>query len=236
MAASRVGLRPALRSPVASTAQKLPAVPVAAACALAIFFYFFPLFRVVPLQIKTTPGSSPSTSDSSAAFDPTTFTEKFWPDRLAPAAARATEATALLSSLRRDPALAAKQFAHQAGIGGSGYYFLRGTGRVTAIERNRVLLELAGATIALGTGPVFGNTVRDGTGLLNVNDCPGLAEFNALSAALNARVEKEILPALRARAQVGATLAFAGCAEAPESLDDAGPLLRVVPVSVEAAK
>jgi predicted lipoprotein len=85
--------------------------------------------------------------------------------------------------------------------------------------------------VALRIGPVFGNTVRDGCGLLDVNAFPGLEEFNALSAELNALVERNVLPALKAGANVGATVRFAGCAEAPESAPDAGePLLLIVPI------
>ncbi|MBI5768813.1 MAG: DUF2291 family protein [Verrucomicrobia bacterium] len=222
---------------MAVSVQKIPTIPFAAVCVSGIALCFFPLFRVVPLQTKgavATAAVTGSGDAAPAAFDPAAFTEKFWRERLTPAAARATDSTALVPALRRDPAAAAKQFARVAGVGGSGYYFFRGTGRVTAVERNRVLLDLDGVTVALGTGPLFGNTVRDGTGLLNVNDFPGLAEFNALSAELNRLVEAQVFPVLRERARVGATLAFAGCAEAPESIES-GPLLVVVPVEISAA-
>jgi hypothetical protein len=74
--------------------------------------------------------------------------------------------------------------------------------------------------------------VRDGCGLLDVNQVPGLAEFNALSAELNRLVEARVQPPLKTVA-VGATITFAGCAEAPESLPAAGPLLTFIPVTAE---
>jgi predicted lipoprotein len=123
---------------------------------------------------------------------------------------------------------------HRVGLGNAAYYFARGSGLVTAVERNRILVEISGAVVAIRTGPVFGNSVRDGCGLLDVNDVPGLAEFNALSAELNRLVEERVQPALKG-ATVGATLTFAGCAEAPETLPAGGPLLTFIPVQVELA-
>jgi hypothetical protein len=95
---------------------------------------------------------------------------------------------------------------------------LRGSGRVTAVERSRVLLEVEGTLVALVTGPVFGNAVRDGSGLVEVNDVPGLAEFNEVSAVINRLVEERVQPGIRAGARPGVVLRFAGCAEVPETL------------------
>jgi predicted lipoprotein len=190
----------------------------------------FPPFRIVTKRAGDAPPAN--TSTGVAAFDAVAFAEKFWRDQLAPAATRAPGAPILLADLRRDPAAAAKTHAHRVGLGNAAFYFVRGTGRVTAVERSRLLIELDGTVVALRTGPVFGNVVRDGCGLLDVNQVPGLAEFNALSAELNRLVEARVQPPLKTVA-VGATITFAGCAEAPESLPPAGPLLTFIPVTAE---
>jgi predicted lipoprotein len=84
-------------------------------------------------------------------------------------------------------------------------------------------------------GLLFGNTVRDGTGLLNVNDFPNSQDFNAISEALNHLVETRVQPKLREQAKVGSVVAFAGCAEVNDGSTDLRPL-RVVPVSVEVTR
>jgi hypothetical protein len=207
---------------------------VVAGVIFAGLFIAFPPFRVVSRRGVDTPAGNSSTRVAHvAAFDPVAFAGKFWSDQLAPAAKRAPEATALLSDLRRDPAAAAKAHAHRVGLGHAAYYFVRGSGRVTAVERSRLLLDIGGTTVALRTGPVFGNVVRDGCGLLDVNRVPGLTEFNALSAELNRLVEEKVQPALNAGVGVGAMVTFAGCAEAPEELPHGGPLLTFVPVVAE---
>jgi predicted lipoprotein len=142
---------------------------------------------------------------------------------------------AVAAAVRRDPEAARKQHAHAAGLG-TAYYFVRGTGQVVSQDRNYLRLSLEGPSptvVALRIGPVFGNAVRDGCGLLDVNQVPGLQEFNALAAELNALVEKTVQPALR-QAVVGATITFAGCAEAPESAPaPSAPILNIVPVWAE---
>ena len=190
----------------------------------------FPPFHVV---LKKAGGSADGASG--AAFDPVAFAAQFWSGPLQAAAAKAPELPPILAALRRDPAAAAKQHARQVGVGGVAYFFARGSGRVVGVEKSRVLVTIdgmEGATIAVHTGPVFGNTVRDGCGLLEVNRVPGLSEFNALSAELNRLVEERVLPTLRSSATVGTRLAFAGCAEAPESVG-AGPLLTFILVQAE---
>ena len=199
---------------------------------VAVLLCFFPLFHVVPL---TPPAAAPA-ADAPAVFNPVSAAVKIWQTDLPAAAQHAVELKALAGPLRANAETAKAKFAKSAGLG-TAYYFVRGSGKVVTRERNTLRIALDGVeseTIALRIGPVFGNTVRDGCGLLDVNAFPGLQEFNALSAELNALIEKNVLPGLRDKAAVGATVRFAGCAEAPESAPDAGePLLMIVPVQAE---
>jgi predicted lipoprotein len=210
-----------------------PVVPIAAAVIIVILLWFFPLFHVVPLQA---PAAGTPAAGAPVAFDAVSAAARIWQTELPAAARRTLEVSALVGPLRANAETAKAKFAKSSGLGAA-YYFVRGQGRVVTRERNHLRVALDGASaeiIAIRIGPVFGNTVRDGCGFLDVNAFPGLQEFNALSAELNALVEKNVLPALRERAQVGATIEFAGCAEAPESTPDAGePLLLIVPVQAE---
>jgi predicted lipoprotein len=201
----------------------------AAAVVVVVLLWFFPLFRVVRFGGETA---------SAATFDPATYAQKFWSERLQPAAKHAAHAPAVLAALQRDPAAAAKSHAHQVGIGGTAYYIVHGTGRVVSADKNQIVVavdDVEGAQVALRLGPLFGNTVRDGTGLLNVNEFPGLAEFNALSAELNRLVEAQVFPAARKCGVVGTRIVFTGCAEAPEDVGP-GPLLALVPLGIEPSK
>jgi predicted lipoprotein len=201
----------------------------AIAVGTAALTYFLPLFHVVPLRGSGVEGS-PATD-----FDPAAFVERFWIEQLIGSATTAADASELVGMLRDDPQAARVKHGRSVGLGGVFYYFVAGTGRVVATEKNSVGLAVGDGEeaieVELGTGPVFGNALRDGTGLLDVNDFPNSKNFNALSAELNKRVEDDVLPALRAVA-VGATVRFAGCAEVVDEATDLRPL-RVVPFLAE---
>lgn len=208
------------------------------ALVVGVLFVVYPPFRFDRLG----PDGKPlATADAPAAdrFDPVSFTAAFWSGRLQPAAAQAPALTPLVLAVRADPTTAARAHGHKVGEGTTWYFFARGSGRVTAVERSRLLVEpdgAPGAIVALRTGPVFGNVVRDGCGLLELNRVPGLAEFNAVSAEINRLVEERVQPSLRTGVDVGARVTFAGCAEAPESVPTNGPLLVFIPVQAEVVR
>lgn len=221
--------RPSTSSPARASIPWRWIAPVIAVIAVLVAF---PPFHIVPLG-----SDGKRVRTGGAVFDAPMFAGKFWTEKLQPAAGRAAAMAPILEAVRREPLAAAQQHGRKVGEGTTWYFFARGSGRVTAVEKSRLLVEIdgaPGAIVAVRTGPVFGNVVRDGCGLIELNDVPGLAEFNALSAEFNRMVEERVHPALKTGVAPGARLTFAGCAEAPESLGT-GPLLVFVPVQVEVA-
>lgn len=198
-------------------------VAVAALCRL------FPLFHVVPLK-------KAETEKSAGGFDAKQFAEKFWTNQLLPSLDRAVNAHVLLAAIQADPATAKRKFARSVGLSDSYFYFLSGTGRVVSVSDDAIALAMSvrstNAEIVLPTGMIFGDAIRDGTGLLNVSDYPNSQDFNDISAALNHIVETRVLPTLREQAKVGATISFAGCAEVDDESTDLHPL-QVVPIQAK---
>jgi predicted lipoprotein len=107
---------------------------------------------------------------------------------------------------------------------------------VIGVTNDEVALALTQSAtqpeIVLPTGLLFGNAVRDATGLLDVSDYPNSQDFNGISQALNHIIETRVLPTLRERAEVGATVRFVGCTEIADESTDLKPL-RVVPIQIE---
>jgi len=192
----------------------------------------FPLFHVVSLQRATE-------EKVAATFNPATFAERFWNEKLLKSLDHAAKAEDLLPAIQSDAVAAKKKFSRSVGVSESYTYFVSGTGRVLAVSDDEISLAVTTGTtnteIALQSGLLFGNAIRDGTGLLNVNDYPNSQDFNAISEALNHLVETRVQPKLRETAKVGATIRFAGCAEVNDESTDLKPL-KVVPVLVEPAK
>jgi predicted lipoprotein len=196
---------------------------------LAGVFRFVPLFHLVPLKQE-------QGRQAAAEFNPTNFATAFWNDKLLKSLERAADAGQVLAALASDPQKARTQFGRTLGISSSTLFFLRGTGRVVSVTKKGVALTLKDdgdtADILLPTGLLFGNTVRDGTGLLDASAFPNSQNFNDLSTELNHMIETTLLPKLREQAKVGVKISFAGCAEVAEEDADARPL-KVIPVSVK---
>lgn len=187
--------------------------------------WLFPPFHIVPLETATA-------EKAGQKFNAATFAETFWSGKLLPASSKAVRADILLAAIQNDPASAKTNHSHSFGLSDSYIYFLRGEGKVISVSDDEIGLAVSenatNAQIVLQTGPLFGNTIRDGSGLLNPSDYPNSQDFNDISEALNQIVETRILPKLKA-AKAGDKISFAGCAEVNDESSDLKPL-KVIPV------
>lgn len=191
--------------------------------------WLFPLFHIVPLETATA-------EKAAATFNATRFAETFWTNQLVPAFDKSIKADVLLAEIQADPASAKKKFSRSVGLSDSYFYFVSGAGRVMDVSDDAVSLSITeGSTnveISLQSNLIFGDAIRDGTGLLNASTFPNSQDFNDISAALNHIVETRVLPALRQQAKVGAKISFAGCAEVDDESADLKPL-KIVPIQTK---
>jgi predicted lipoprotein len=191
--------------------------------------WLFPLFHVVSRAAL-------QAQQEQQDFRAADYVADFWATKLAPALAGAADAPAVLAALRDNSAKAPAQFGRTAGIGRSTYYFIRGSGKIVAVDKKQIGVSLSNATdkadLMLETGLLFGNTVRDATGLISGDDFPNSQQFNEVSTELNRRIETDVLPSLRERAKIGDLIEFVGCAEITNLPGDATPL-RLVPLEVK---
>jgi predicted lipoprotein len=196
---------------------------------IAFVCWRFPPFRVVPLK-RITAGKVAET------FNAKRFAEAFWTNQLPGSLEKAVKSEVLLPAIQSDAASAKKRFGRTVGLSEGYFYFISGSGRVTAASDDEVSLAMAegktDAEISLQTGLIFGNALRDGTGLLNAGDYPNSQDFNDISTALNHIVETTVLPKLRQQAKVGARISFVGCAEISDEASDLKPL-KVIPIQTE---
>jgi len=197
--------------------------------AIACVCWLFPLFHVAPLNAA-------NAEKTALVFNPAQFAETFWTNQLLPSLDRTIKADVLLAAIQSDPAAAKKKFSRHMGLTETYFYFVSGTGRVVATSDGEISLAItAGSTnaeISLQAGLIFGDAVRDGTGLLNESAYPNSQDFNDISAALNHVVETRVLPGLREQAKVGAKISFVGCAEVDDETIDLKPL-KVIPIQTK---
>jgi predicted lipoprotein len=197
--------------------------------AAGVLLWFFPLFHVVSLE-------EAEAEKRQAAFDPAEYAKKFWDGQLVPSLDQATDAAAMLAAFRESPDQARNQFGRSVGLGRTYYYVLRGSGTIVSVDKKGVGISLRGerneSDVVLPTGLLFGNTVRDATGLLDPSDFPDSQHFNAISTELNHLVETLVIPLLNEQAKVGRRIEFVGCAEVTNEHGDLKPL-KVIPLEVK---
>ncbi|MDC0935578.1 DUF2291 family protein [Pirellulales bacterium] len=196
---------------------------------LAALCHFFPLFRVTSLEVAEQQAGNGLQSPASVSD----FADRFWNTQLREAHGQAVEVQSLLQAGKTDPSEARARLGRQVGLGGATFFFVRGAGRVEEIGPNRCLLFVEGTSdnVCIETGVIIGNSVRDGTGLIDVNQFASSQEFNEISFALNQRVEELVLEPAKEKLMRGALVRFVGCSEVGGD-EDFDPLC-VVPVYLE---
>jgi len=208
---------------------KLKQLAIAAALLLvaAGFFRQFPLLRVVSLDERRE-------QQAAEAFDPAAFADFFWAEELVLAFARATPLELLMEELASDPDAAKAAYARQLGLSSTHYYFIQAKARVEALSESQIRfssLSDPSFSLLVDAPPVFGNSARDATGLLDVNDFPNSQEFNLVSAALNAKVEAMLLEQWP-KMKVGDDFRLIACLKVVDRDRDFHPM-KLVPLSIQ---
>jgi hypothetical protein len=207
--------------------------PLAWLALLIVVGMVLPPFHVRRLAQHPAPAAGHASPE--VALDVQSFARKLWNDQLVPANRQAIEVATLASALTHDVEAATLHYGRRAGLGGNALFLVRGSGRVTSVDRRGVHVSIGKGIefpVLMVTGPIFGNLLRDGSGLLNARDFSSF-DFNALSAELNAIAETDVQPALK-RAVAGTMLGFFGSAEVT---GDPGQLqMTVVPIIIEYPK
>ena len=201
----------------------------AAVAGVTLMALAFPPFHLVPLD-------KARESRGEARFNAAEFADRFWQEQLLPALPRAADARAVLDALDRDFQAARQKYGRTVGVSSTFHLFLQGTGRIVKVDSKGMVLSLrdgnAEPEVLLPLGMIFGNTVRDATGLLDMNAFPNSQDFNALSTELNRIVEERVQPKLREQAKVGSEIHFIGCASISAAAKRRMPL-KVIPLHVD---
>ena len=206
------------------------------AIAVAVLWCIFPPFRIKP--IGDAGGSRSASASAAPPVDVADFVEEFWKNQLPGAFGKAVDIEEVFGAVDRDAGQARSKFGRQVGIGGACFLFIRGTGQVEEAAADYCTLKIGEGPrrVRIRTGVVVGNTVRDSTGLVDVNQFANSQDFNNLSAELNGRVEANVITPARQRLRVGARVRFVGCAQVSGDGDFDALALVPVHLDIEAAE
>jgi len=172
---------------------------------------------------------------SAKEFNAAQYAQTFWTNKLTPNLDKAIDITQLTAMLSNDAAKTFDTYSNALGIGNLRYFLVKGKGTITSVNEDDVSVLLqsdtAKQTITLATEYIFGNAVRDATGLININEFNNTMDFNNVSAELNKIIREKVLPSFKQQAKKGDTIEFTGAIELNKehlALSD----IEVIPVKI----
>lgn len=171
-----------------------------------------------------------------AAFDAAAFVHKLWQQQLPDRINKAAEMEVVVSALQTQPDQAFDKYTNALGIGNLRYSMMKATGRVIAVNEDDIAVVVSNngrpAIVKINTEYIYGNDVRDASGLVNVKDFVNTMDLNNISGELNKHIRQEVLPAFKAAVQKQDSIAFTGAValnKAHLKLDE----LTVTPVQIK---
>ena len=175
-------------------------------------------------------------ADADKAFDIERYVKDFW-DKLSNTMDEAADAKQLLELLRLDVHRAIEEYSTKTGhVASTHFFLLQGEGKIVSVSADGVLVSLAGTEAAgeilVATNLIFGNAVRDASGLVDSDDFEESMDYNKVSEHINDIIMNEVIAPFRDRATEGATLRFIGAAEIFEGDPQISPL-QIVPIRLE---
>jgi predicted lipoprotein len=174
-----------------------------------------------------------SAKNKTEGFDLASYTRILWERDLPEIARQGADIRSLLGALQDDPATTCRTRGHKLGISQTVYFFARGTGTITSLDDENVIVTLGdGRQVKVATDFIFGNAVREASGLVNIDDFLNMTDFNNVSVDLNKRVKENVAKPLRNAAVPGMSIEFAGAFEVNEKKPEPNGI-RIIPVIAE---
>jgi predicted lipoprotein len=167
------------------------------------------------------------------SFDAPAYAKNLVQNELPSIAAKAIKLDTLLAQLATTPAPLFKKHGHSLTIGSSKFFMVNGTGTITSIDDSGVTVRTEQKNeIKIATEYIFGNGIRDATGLINLRDFSNTTDLSNISSEINKIIRKEVVPPFSALAKVGSQIVFAGSLELNEAHLDLKDI-ELLPVSLQ---
>jgi len=178
-------------------------------------------------------------SRSAKQFNAAAYAQTFWTTKLIPNLDKAIDITQLTTMLSTNASKTFDTYSHALGIGNLRYFLVKGEGTIASVNEDDVSILLQPDTsrqiLTLATEYIFGNAIRDATGLVNVNDFTNTMDFNNVSAELNKIIRERVLPPFKQQAKKGDKVEFTGAIELNKEHLDISKI-EVIPVRIMSNK
>ena len=150
-------------------------------------------------------------------FDPIAFSKKLWDEKLPAKLDSAVSLATLIETLKTNPAEAFARYSNMMGIGNYRYSMVKLTGTAAEINEDEILVQThygdSSINIILATEYVYGNAIRDASGLLDIKDFTNTTDLNNISEELNKTVRTYVLPVFKKQVKQGDKIELTGAVE-----------------------
>lgn len=173
-------------------------------------------------------------ASSAGNFNAAAYAKTYVYNKLPAIAGKAVSVDQLLSGLAANPQKTFDTYSNALDIGSVRFFWVKGSGTVTKIDDTYIYLltDSAHTLVKIATEFVFGNALRDASGLVHINDFGSTTDLNNISAEINKLIRNEVIPPLKAKAKKGDHLTFTGAIELNSSHPDVSNL-EIMPASLK---
>jgi hypothetical protein len=167
------------------------------------------------------------------AFDAAAYANNYFYKQLPAAIDKAPDIDKLITMLKTDTAATFKTYGHALAIGTTRYFLVQGKGTITNIDDNGVWVSTSsGNSVLLATEYVYGNALRDASGLVDINKFSSTMDLNNIAAEIDKIVRSKILPPVKSELKKGNTIQFTGAVGLNQAHLQMGDI-EITPVSLK---
>ena len=150
-------------------------------------------------------------------FDARSFTKKLWDEKLPAKMDSAVELTTLITAIGTQPEDAFNKYSNALAIGNYRYALVKTSGEVIELNEDDLLLQLPFADsmlkVRVATEFIYGNAIRDASGLVEVKSFPNTTDLSSISEELNKTVRTVVLVPFKKAVKAGDKIAVTGAIE-----------------------
>jgi predicted lipoprotein len=172
-------------------------------------------------------------ADTTVLFNADEYARDVWNNKLPLAVKDAPEIDPLIDMLNNEPQKAFEEYGRKLGISKTYYFLTRGKATVGTVEDEFIRVNTGPEKqVKIATAFIFGNAVRDGSGVVDIDEFVNMTDFNNVSVVLNNIIREEVAAKLKSKVKPGMRVDFTGAFEIKQDEINTDSI-RIIPVSAE---
>jgi len=149
-------------------------------------------------------------SNAAVSFDAVGFSKKLWQEKMPAKLDSAIDLSQLITVIDKEGETAINKYTNALAIGNYRYALVKLKAIVMDVKEDEVILLIKHndslLTVNIATEFIYGNAIRDASGLVQVKDFPNTADLNGISEELNKIVRTTVLPTFKTSVKKGDNL------------------------------